>query len=64
VPLASLHSKTLQLNVWSVAESGSEECMGCTQISLADFSLDSAPVSKWQVHQRSIFHSTSLPYEG
>ncbi|CAG0920590.1 unnamed protein product [Notodromas monacha] len=47
VSLSSLYSKTLQLNVWALGMSGSEECMGCTQISLADFSLDSPPVAKW-----------------
>ncbi|XP_067663170.1 protein WWC2-like isoform X2 [Haliotis asinina] len=32
-----LSSKTLQVNVWSVHPTREEECLGCAQVSLADF---------------------------
>ncbi|XP_048243489.1 protein kibra-like isoform X2 [Haliotis rufescens] len=32
-----LSSKTLQVNVWSIHPTREEECLGCAQVSLADF---------------------------
>ncbi|KAK7874477.1 hypothetical protein R5R35_001564 [Gryllus longicercus] len=46
VPLNKLHNKTLQVNVWSIDSSEQEECLGCAQVSLADFSPESVSV-KW-----------------
>lgn len=37
VPLNKLYTKTLQVNVWSVTEDQQERCIGCAQVSLADF---------------------------
>ncbi|XP_014232669.1 protein kibra isoform X1 [Trichogramma pretiosum] len=45
VPLNKLYNKTLQVNVWSCSGE-SEECLGSTQVSLADFSPENSSV-KW-----------------
>lgn len=37
VPEHKLMNKTLQVNVWSCHEKIGEECLGCAQVSLADF---------------------------
>lgn len=37
VPLSKLYTKTLQINVWSITDDNQEECLGCAQVSLADF---------------------------
>nr|XP_012149555.1 PREDICTED: protein kibra isoform X1 [Megachile rotundata]XP_012149556.1 PREDICTED: protein kibra isoform X2 [Megachile rotundata]XP_012149557.1 PREDICTED: protein kibra isoform X2 [Megachile rotundata] len=45
VPLNKLYTKTLQVNVWCTGNE-SEECLGCAQVSLADFSPE-LPSVKW-----------------
>ncbi|XP_012149556.2 WW and C2 domain containing protein kibra isoform X1 [Megachile rotundata] len=45
VPLNKLYTKTLQINVWCTGNE-SEECLGCAQVSLADFSPE-LPSVKW-----------------
>ncbi|KAI4494396.1 hypothetical protein M0802_008888 [Mischocyttarus mexicanus] len=45
VPLTKLFTKTLQVNVWCIGYKF-EECLGSTQVSLADFSPES-PSVKW-----------------
>ncbi|KAL1114916.1 hypothetical protein AAG570_007740, partial [Ranatra chinensis] len=40
VPLNKLCTKTLQVNVWSLSVGGQTECLGCAQVSLADFSSE------------------------
>ncbi|KAG8272243.1 hypothetical protein J6590_044902 [Homalodisca vitripennis] len=40
VPLHKLCTKTLQINVWSLSPTKETDCLGCAQVSLADFSLD------------------------
>ncbi|XP_017772519.1 PREDICTED: protein kibra isoform X1 [Nicrophorus vespilloides] len=37
VPLKKICTKTLQINVWSKYENNQEKCVGCAQVSLADF---------------------------
>ncbi|XP_031341164.1 protein kibra isoform X2 [Photinus pyralis] len=46
VPLNKLYTKTLQVNVWSVTEDQQERCIGCAQVSLADFNPQSIS-QKW-----------------
>jgi len=46
VPLHKLCAKTLQINVWSLSLTKETECLGCAQVSLADFSLE-APWQRW-----------------
>lgn len=46
VPLNKLCTKTLQINVWSLAAEGHSECLGCAQVSLADFTPD-CTLLKW-----------------
>ncbi|KAF5305933.1 hypothetical protein FQR65_LT07544 [Abscondita terminalis] len=46
VPLNKLYTKTLQVNVWSIAEDQQEKCVGCAQVSLADFNPQSLS-QKW-----------------
>ncbi|XP_039294559.1 protein kibra isoform X1 [Nilaparvata lugens] len=46
VPLSKLCTKTLQVNVWSLDPEAHTECLGCAQVSLADFSPDTTCV-KW-----------------
>uniref|UniRef100_A0A023F4X0 Protein kibra n=1 Tax=Triatoma infestans TaxID=30076 RepID=A0A023F4X0_TRIIF len=41
-----LCTKTLQINVWSLTPRGHTECLGCAQVSLADFSPECTLV-KW-----------------
>ncbi|XP_064608638.1 protein WWC2-like isoform X2 [Liolophura sinensis] len=37
IPDYKLFAKTLQVNVWSVVQLKEQECLGCAQVSLADF---------------------------
>ncbi|KAK9886964.1 hypothetical protein WA026_019222 [Henosepilachna vigintioctopunctata] len=37
VPANKINNKTLQVNVWNVIEGQQEKCVGCAQVSLADF---------------------------
>ncbi|XP_059174838.1 protein KIBRA-like isoform X2 [Physella acuta] len=37
IPEHKLYSKTLQVHVWSLSPEKKEECLGCAQVSLADF---------------------------
>lgn len=46
VPLNKLYTKTLQINVWCIKEDSQEECLGCAQLSLADFYPENVSV-KW-----------------
>nr|CAD7454004.1 unnamed protein product [Timema tahoe] len=46
VPLSKLFTKTLQVNVWGMDSSKHEECLGCAQVSLADFDPENVSV-KW-----------------
>ncbi|XP_054709816.1 protein kibra-like [Uloborus diversus] len=46
VPIVKLCTKTLQVNIWSVNNNAEEECLGSSQVSLADFSPDST-ITKW-----------------
>lgn len=46
VPYGKLFTKTLQVNIWSVSSINEEECLGSSQISLADFNADTTTV-KW-----------------
>ncbi|KAF5305657.1 hypothetical protein FQR65_LT18678 [Abscondita terminalis] len=46
VPLNKLYTKTLQVDVWSIAEDQQEKCVGCAQVSLADFNPQSLS-QKW-----------------
>ncbi|XP_014243574.1 protein kibra [Cimex lectularius] len=46
VPLKKLYTKTLQINVWSLAIEGQTECLGSVQVSLADFTPD-CTLLKW-----------------
>ncbi|KAF6216790.1 hypothetical protein GE061_001140 [Apolygus lucorum] len=46
VPLKNLCAKTLQVNVWCISAEGSAECLGCAQVSLADFSPETT-LLKW-----------------
>ncbi|RZC37858.1 Myosin tail 1, APG6, and/or AAA 27 domain containing protein [Asbolus verrucosus] len=45
VPVNKIYTKTLQLNVWSKTEE-QEKCVGCTQVSLADFNIQHVS-QKW-----------------
>ncbi|KAJ3658274.1 hypothetical protein Zmor_010024 [Zophobas morio] len=45
VPVNKIYTKTLQLNVWSKTEE-QEKCVGCTQVSLADFNIQQVS-QKW-----------------
>ncbi|KAI5738313.1 hypothetical protein M8J77_005331 [Diaphorina citri] len=50
LPLSKLCSKTLQVNVWTVSSCAEKrvDCVGCAQVSLADFTLaESYSSSKW-----------------
>ncbi|XP_021928968.1 protein kibra isoform X2 [Zootermopsis nevadensis] len=46
VPLSKLYTKTLQVNVWCIDTSQREDCVGCAQVSLADFIPENVSV-KW-----------------
>ncbi|KAF4531755.1 hypothetical protein B566_EDAN014495, partial [Ephemera danica] len=46
VPLSKLYTKTLQVNVWCIKITAQEECVGCAQVSLADFNPE-LPSTKW-----------------
>ncbi|KAK3922478.1 Protein kibra [Frankliniella fusca] len=46
VPLSKLCAKTLQVHVWCASNFQPEECLGCAQVSLADFNPDTVSV-KW-----------------
>ncbi|CAH1392775.1 unnamed protein product [Nezara viridula] len=46
VPLNKLCTKTLQINVCSLAAEGKTECLGCAQVSLADFTPE-CTLLKW-----------------
>ncbi|CAL1271093.1 unnamed protein product [Larinioides sclopetarius] len=46
VPLGKLCTKTLQVNIWSVGSNTEEECLGSSQVSLADFCPENT-VTKW-----------------
>ncbi|KAL1509063.1 hypothetical protein ABEB36_003862 [Hypothenemus hampei] len=46
VPAGKICSKTLQVNVWSRYEGHHDMCVGCAQVSLADFNLHSTN-QKW-----------------
>ncbi|KAG8186025.1 hypothetical protein JTE90_004445 [Oedothorax gibbosus] len=45
VPLGKLCTKTLQINIWSISNNA-EECLGSSQVSLADFCPEST-ITKW-----------------
>ncbi|XP_076065980.1 WW and C2 domain containing protein kibra isoform X2 [Oratosquilla oratoria] len=64
VPLRKVHTKTLQVNVWTVKETQDlleEDCVGYAQISLAEFSVDSA-VTKWyNILNYALLRPDSLP---
>ncbi|XP_059079146.1 protein kibra-like isoform X2 [Tigriopus californicus] len=44
-----LGSKTLQVNVWSTAPDGREECLGAAQVSLADFDIKTVRVQWYNI---------------
>eukprot|EP00095_Tigriopus_kingsejongensis_P003652 maker-scaffold11_size778918-snap-gene-0.11 protein:Tk03652 transcript:maker-scaffold11_size778918-snap-gene-0.11-mRNA-1 annotation:"protein kibra-like isoform 1" len=44
-----LMSKTLQVNVWSSAPDGKEECLGAAQVSLADFDIKTVRVQWYNI---------------
>lgn len=46
VSLNKLYTKTLQVNVWSLSPNKETECLGCAQVSLADFSPDTTSL-RW-----------------
>ncbi|KFM62896.1 Protein kibra, partial [Stegodyphus mimosarum] len=46
VQLGKLCTKTLQVNIWSYSSSADEECLGSSQVSLADFSPETT-ITKW-----------------
>ncbi|CAH0560752.1 unnamed protein product [Brassicogethes aeneus] len=46
VPVNKIYTKTLQINVWSKSEQQSDVCVGCAQVSLADFNIQSVS-QKW-----------------
>jgi protein KIBRA len=46
VPANKICTKTLQLNVWSKTDQDQEKCVGCAQVSLADFNIQQAS-QKW-----------------
>lgn len=46
VQVGKLCTKTLQVNIWSVGPNSEEECLGSSQVSLADFTPETTTV-KW-----------------
>ncbi|KAF5304566.1 hypothetical protein FQA39_LY09617 [Lamprigera yunnana] len=46
VPLNKLYTKTLQVNIWNITENQQEKCVGCAQVSLADFNPQNTS-QKW-----------------
>ncbi|GIX79810.1 protein kibra [Caerostris darwini] len=46
IPLSKLCTKTLQVNIWTVSSNTEEECLGSSQVSLADFCPENT-VTKW-----------------
>ncbi|XP_015911058.1 protein kibra [Parasteatoda tepidariorum] len=46
IPVSKLCMKTLQVNIWSIHNSTEEECLGSSQVSLADFCPENTIV-KW-----------------
>ncbi|XP_055893244.1 protein WWC2-like [Biomphalaria glabrata] len=49
IPEHSLYSKTLQVHVWSIGQEKKEECLGCAQVSLADFDPKSVSLRWYNV---------------
>ncbi|CAL1530897.1 unnamed protein product [Lymnaea stagnalis] len=49
IPEHKLYSKTLQVHVWSLSLERKEECLGCAQVSLADFDPKSVSVRWYNV---------------
>ncbi|GAB6023956.1 hypothetical protein CHUAL_008686 [Chamberlinius hualienensis] len=46
IPISKLYTKTLQVNVWTRSYDDTEKCVGCTQLSLADFNPNTVS-NKW-----------------
>ncbi|XP_023210732.1 protein kibra-like isoform X2 [Centruroides sculpturatus] len=46
IPWSKLYTKTLQVNIWSISSTNEEECLGSSQVSLADFNPETTTV-KW-----------------
>ncbi|CAB3386420.1 Hypothetical predicted protein [Cloeon dipterum] len=46
VPLSKLCAKTLQVNVWCIKPNCQDECVGCAQVSMADFNPEEVS-TKW-----------------
>ncbi|KAH9513964.1 Protein wwc2 [Bulinus truncatus] len=49
IPEHKLYSKTLQVHVWSISSDKKEECLGCAQVSLADFDPKSVSLRWYNV---------------
>ncbi|XP_041357146.1 protein WWC2-like [Gigantopelta aegis] len=49
IPENKLSSKTLQVNIWSLLDNHEDECLGCAQVSLADFDPNEVSIRWYNV---------------
>ncbi|XP_044747979.1 protein kibra [Coccinella septempunctata] len=62
VPANKINTKTLQVNVWNTVEGQQEKCVGCAQVSLADFNVQSVSQRWYNILSLQLFDPSISSY--